>query len=357
MNRVKTKATVASALLAASALLLSACGSGAADAAEMDMTIGPLDELTARIHGFSFDPDQRETQQEAQARIEQEGRLQEEYIAACMADLGFTYIPREDNFGSIWLHDGDEIQWGTLEFAETFGFGVSTDPWGFNDPDHEINQVTEFHDPNAEIIEAMSPAELEAWTEALWGAPQDWEAEDFVWDPLQAGCSGAAQVHVLGSAMGVVDDQFASLNDELNNFWQTMQSDSRIVRLNADWASCMADAGYTGWTDANELQMELHNEWGVLQGWNDPEFNALLENWDWEADPEGPAMPEPSDAEVAAFTEREIALAVADFHCRADIDFDGITRQVNLELQQEFVDRHGAELEAWAQYEEARRDG
>jgi len=358
MNRMKLKATASSAFLVASALLLAACSSGAADAADMDMTIGPLDEFTARIHGFSFDPDQRETQQEAQARIDHEGRLQEEYIAACMADLGFTYLPRDDNFGSVWFHDGeDEIQWGTLEFAENYGFGISTDPWGWNDPDHEMNQVTEWHDPNQELIEAMSDAELAAWNEALWGPPQDWEDENFIWDPSQAGCSGAAQLHVQGAGLAVVDGPFQAISDEVNNFWTAMQSDSRIVRLNAEWASCMADAGFGGLSSGDELRMSLGDEWNDLQPWADEEWNELSMAWDWEADPAGPPMPEMDPAVHAAFTEREITLAVADFHCRADVDFDSIHQQLNIDLQQEFVDRHGAELEAWAQYEEARRDG
>lgn len=81
---------------------------------------------------------------------------------------------------------------------------------------------------------------------------------------------------------------------------------------------------------------------------------ALQESWDWDAEPEGPGEPPVDEAEVRAFTEREIATAVADAGCKAEVGYDDGYREINHEHQQEFVDRHRAELDAWA--EAAERD-
>ncbi|MCL1800283.1 MAG: hypothetical protein FWG25_02805, partial [Promicromonosporaceae bacterium] len=57
----------------------------------------------------------------------------------------------------------------------------------------------------------------------------------------------------------------------------------------------------------------------------------------------------------AEFTAWEISLALADLECRQQTGVDAQRREIELMRHQEFVDRLGTELEAWAQYEEAQR--
>ena len=66
----------------------------------------------------------------------------------------------------------------------------------------------------------------------------------------------------------------------------------------------------------------------------------------------------PESAAIAArLQEWERSVAVADWDCRNELDYDARLRAIELEMQQEFVDRHWADLEAWAQHEESRRAG
>lgn len=348
MTRSRTRTRAAMSALAAATLLLAACSPADGAAASDDWVPGPLDEFQSRIWGFALDPTQQETQQEAQARMDAESRRVEELTAACMAEYGFTYIPRDDAGGSVFFGDELETQWGTREFAETYGFGIANDPWAalHSQP---VDEPVEWFDPNQETVDAMSDAERDAWQEALWGPPQ----EDGEWDPMQAGCSGRAQAEVFN--FGTDDHEFSALQDEMNTMWERMQADPRITTVNADWAACMADAGHPGLTGSHELSSSLWDEWRAVQMWDVHE--EIVENWDWDAEPMGPTdMPEADPAEIAAFGEREIALAVADFDCRRAVDFDAVQQDVNHDHQQRFVDQHRDELEAWAAHAEARRD-
>ncbi len=156
---------------------------------------------------------------------------------------------------------------------------------------------------------------------------------------------------------GLEADDFGSLQDELSTFYETVQADPRMAELNAKWASCMADAGFDGGvTDMNESTQPLYDEWSAMQGWEDPEYQALMETWDWEAEPDGPPQPEPDADELAAFTKKEIAQAVADFGCQEKVEYSKTQMEIDHELQQEFVDAHRDDLEAWASAAEAKRD-
>jgi hypothetical protein len=335
-----------------------AAGAAGTDSGVFEWTPGPLDEFQARIWGFSLDG-QQETQQEAQARIDQEGREIEENIAACMAALGFEYNMRPDAGGTIIIMGGaddDGPQWGSRNFVETYGFAISTDPWGSRMAVDDVDGPREvWVDPNQELFDNMSESELQAWQEALWGPPWEGDWEDWDWT-IHGGCSGQAQGAIWGSR--TTPEQFLPLEEEMNNLWSNIQSDPRISALNTEWATCMSTAGYPGFTAANDIQMDLWAEWDIIQGWE--ARNEVFNSWNWDLNPEGPSedmLPQPDPAEVAAFTEREIALAIADFNCRAAVDFDAASHQVTLDWQQRFVDQNRGELEAWALHMEALRNG
>ena len=351
MSRSRSVRRLAAASLAASALFPSACGTSDAAAAADGWVPGPLDEFSARIFGWSLDASEQRSQQEEQARLDAEHREMEAFIAACMAEYGFDYIPNEQGGSRIFFHDDEDgPQWGTRHFAETYGFAISTDPWGWNDRDADFGHE-EWFDPNQEQLEAMSEAEQAAWWEALWGPPQEPDEDGNwpEWDPMQAGCAGRAQADRWQDP--VQDDEFGWLADEMNRVWEAADADPRMTRLQSDWASCMADAGHGEFPDQNTMHNALWEEWQVVQG-QDP---SIWEGWDWEAFPDGPTFPEPDPAEVEAFTAREIAVAVADFDCRDELNFDAVQVEVHHDHQQQFVDRHGDALEQWASREEARR--
>jgi hypothetical protein len=346
----------------AAALLLAGCSGGGDDgdkggdkgAAAFEWTPGPLDEYSARIYGYSYDQDEK-TQEELQAESDAKNRKVEELVATCMQDQGFDYTPNDTNGGTVFASDDLDVEWGSREFAEQYGYGISTDPWGSTE--QPVDDGSEYVDPNAEYTEAMSESELAAYQEALWGVPQEYvEGEEPVeYDWTTAGCYGAAQ-HEVYEIGGTDTDEFSALEDEISAFWETVQADPRISELNASWGSCMADAGFDGLTSANDSTQPLYDEWNQLQGYDDPDYQAQVESWDWEADPNGPKQPEPDADAVAAFTKKEIAMAVADFDCKDEVDFQEESQRIDHELQQQFVDQNKAELEAWATAAESSRD-
>lgn len=345
-----TRSSRAAAAAAAFAVLaLAGCsssdGGGTASASD-EWTPGPLDEYLAQIHGYSLDDDR--TEEELQAESDRQNRQVEELVAACMQDEGFDYTPAESSGGTVSSDDLD-VEWGTREFAEQYGYGISTDPWG--SPDDA--EADEWVDPNQEYIEQMSESELAAWSEALNGPPVEGDGEQ-EYDWTTAGCYGAAQHEVYEG--GVDSDEFAGIEDELDRFLEASGTDPQVVALDEAWSSCMADEGYDGLTGVYAAQDALYTEYNALQGWDDPEYAALSESWDWEAEPEGPPAPEVDEAAVAAFTEKEIGQAVADVDCQEEVDFTAERMRIDHELQQGFVDQHADELEAWATAATAARE-
>lgn len=339
--------------LAASCLLLlplTACSDGGDKSSSGDATaaataLGPLDEYEARVMGWS--PDQgTQANDKAQAEADRQNREIEELTATCMREKGFDYTP-VDQSGTV-LMEGDnvgadlDVEWGTREFAEKYGYGISTDPWS-------SPADTGQPDPNVAYTESMSESELTAYTEALWGhhdASEDELSDGEVpeWDWKQGGCQGLAVHEVLGDAPDL--DSFSALEQEIQRFRDSAITDPRLAKLDASWSSCMADAGHDGLTLDTSMKALLE-EWQELQGQNDPEFQALQESWDWDANPDGPPAPAVDAAAVKAFKAKEIAAAVAEFDCKSKVDYEASKQKVDHELQQAFVDQHKAELDAW----------
>jgi hypothetical protein len=321
-------------------LLLTGCTGGGSPGgdgtAAPRQELGPLEEYLARVYGW---PDSDADADEQQAEYDRRQREVERLVAECMREEGFDYLPRDDG-GMVVAGGGTDLAWGSAEFAEQYGYGISTDPWGWDDRDDGESPG----DPNQEYLDAMSEAERSAYDEALWGPPVEIDEDEYAYDWTRSGCYGAAQHEVWDDDR---DGEFAGLEEEMSRLWEQVVSDPRVRELEAAWASCMADAGHGGYDAPDAVTQPLHDAWYAIQGWDDPEYQALLDGWDWDADPEGPGEPPVDEAEARAFTEREIAIAVADVRCRADVGYEDGYREVSHELQQDFVDQHRAELDAW----------
>ncbi|MCL1801047.1 MAG: hypothetical protein FWG25_06770, partial [Promicromonosporaceae bacterium] len=282
---------------------------------------GPLDEFQMRISGFALDEGQ--SVQDAQTRLQRQMQAMDEYIAECMAAQGFDY-----NFGgggisvAIISEDDLSVPRDSLAFAQTYGFGVSTDPWGLRRTDDDSasgGSVLLGEDPNQAMLAAMSDAEREAWQEALHGPRVELDIDDLVagaggeWDWRRGGCSGAAFGAIWENQ---TPEEFTALEEEVNGFFVLVNADPRIGTLNARWGNCLADAGYPGLRDPQAINEQLFEEWANLLGLNMAFAGGAA------GDGGGSAVQaEPSPEEIAAFTEREIALAVADWECRNALDF------------------------------------
>jgi len=319
--RLKGAATAALAVV----LLLAGCAQGVVDNDTAD-ELGELAQFQDRIFGWDTLAMLSETPQQSQARFERQHRETEEAKAACMAEQGFTYIPFLGGFARNLFWDeatyGPEPDWNSREFAEIWGFGFySTDPGGMR------AQADAFEwpvDPNQELLDAMSPAERAAWNEAMFGGST-------LANP--AGCQMVGQPFTWRTGT-VADLQFSALELEFNRLGDIVNRDPRTLELDAEWASCMTDAGFSGLRDQTYMRNTvLNSEW----------FDSGL----WRLPDDDPA--------VSAFRAREIAMALADYDCREKVDFTARSDRIHAEITQRFVDENRAELEAWAQFAESHR--
>lgn len=329
-------------LAAVVALGVAGCGGGnggggaGSDGDKDEPPLGPLEKFWEEAYG---DWDQDES-------IRQANRV-EELVAECMAEQGFDYTPVDQ---SQWMSSGSDeveldVEWGTLEFAEQYGYGITTDPYGWEE-EQPVDDGQEFVDPNDEYVQSMSQSEQEAYYAALWGEPQDdVDGEVVEWDWTKGGCQGKAQHEVYDG--GDAADEFADLEDEMSAMWDAVQNDPRLAELNASWASCMADAGHPGYAAVGDVETEISDEVNKIweeQSTYDPAGDEVeIDEEAWEkAEAE-------RKARIKEITPREIELAVADFTCREDLGYEDARREVDFEHQQKFVDEHEAELEAWAE--------
>jgi len=339
---------VGAAAAAALALTLAACGKGDSPSSSATPELGAIDKLWEASYG-DFDQDDANRQQ---MEIE-------ELVAECMAEEGFEYIPVDYSAidgGEMIMpvdEDGEELQWGTLEFAKKYGYGQTTNPWQDSQPEPlPVDPEGGWVDPNQEYLESMSETEMAAYQEALWGVQPDFENEEDWenWNPTweEQGCQGWAQHEVYGDQMwnsDPEDNKWADLQKEMDDMYMSMESDPRITEAVADWASCMADAGFPGLATIYDAEQGISEKVQAIYEENDPWAEL------------GPDATEEDYAEaqkkmdqmLADITPEEIETATADFTCREEVDYQGVYNEVNLDLQQQFYDSHKAELEAYVE--------
>jgi len=98
---------------------------------------------------WGADQDEESMQREEDERM----RAMEEAVAACMAEQGFEYIPVDHSTRTVVVHDDEEEDIESVEWAQQYGYGVTTEPWADEAPSVEEEWV----DPNEDYVNAMSP--------------------------------------------------------------------------------------------------------------------------------------------------------------------------------------------------------
>lgn len=260
---------------------------------------GPLEQFL----GFGAFPESVE-------EVIAETTWRENLTAQCMAELGFEYLPVVPAPSGITFTEGPVR--GTREFVELHGYGI------WDSPRDEGGAIeTEVRDPNWERRESMSEAEREAWDVALHG-PVTERGEDGSVSYAGGGCSEAATV-----PSSADQEYLTGVRQEAIDYLTTLAEDPRFDEVDADWASCMADAGF-----------DDHSPLAAQQRFWD-EFLAET------ADGVGPER----DL-VAERAAGERTVALADLECQEATDWVSRHRAIEVELQQEYVDAHRADLEA-----------
>ncbi|GAA3804413.1 hypothetical protein [Cellulomonas soli] len=316
-----TRTRWTAATVACAALLLAGCSSsGGSDGGGKPVTAEerqdtPLTQYMTKIGG-----DQQSEEDYAALNVKSE-----ESVAACMLALGFEYIPVDNSGQSVDL-TGD-LEYTSREYAEKYGYGMATT--------YEASQAQseEWVDPNQDYVSAMSESEMAAYYEALYGPQTEYvegeEPTEYDW--TTAGCQGAAQHEVFGDMTAAYEmDEFASLQEEMSTLYEQMQADPAYDEIETAWATCMADAGYDYATQT--AATEDINE----------QMNAVWEGVDGES-----ADQSAIDAGIAEVAKEEIKVATADFDCRDETGYDRKQLDIQIRLEQAFVDQHKAELDAW----------
>jgi hypothetical protein len=122
-------------------------------------------------------------------------------------------------------------------------------------------------------------------------------------------------------------EEFKPIVEAINDFYTDLATAPAMTDLNAAWSSCMAAAGYPGFATQSDAQNSIYDE-----------LNAYYEG-QTEYIEDDPALDE--------IQEREIALALVDLDCRESTDYRQASLRVQFQLEEEFVQEHKAELEAF----------
>lgn len=339
----RRRAVLSFAVAAAVVVPLAACSGDD----EPEPTPTPTEEEAAPLEAMLTEYLSDWSDEDIQQRLAE----MERQVAACMAEEGFDYTPVDYSQVEFDLGSTLELEPGSAEFAEQFGYGITTDPFTSGD--------TEVTDPNEAYVAAMSDAERDAYLTALYGtvyadagAATEGEAlEDYDWE--EAGCTGRAQQQVMTS--GLQDDAFAALQADMLQMLADADADPRLAQVSTDWSACMLDAGFDGLERVGDGEATISAEveaaraeiyGGAASGTDDPAEAArrALMGAAGGADPQLDAA---FDEALAEITPREIDMAVADAACRAEVGYDDIRRQVDTQYQLAFLAEHADEIQTW----------
>lgn len=350
LTRRGLRTVTAAVAVSAVAMTLAACGSsgGSGDITYED---SPLSKMFTSVLGESmYEPQDNE---QANAELQARNRKQQELIAQCMATEGFDYVPDTENHGYSWSseeYDGLD----PMEYARQFGYGVTTwedTPSGKAMAEMDLNNGSDWTDPNAETVEAMSDAEREAWYEALWGTqtyeePEDPDAEiTYEWNWEEQGCYGWSENELSKEdgqdALSNVyeDPQFTDFLERMNESYTRAESDPRSQELRSSWSQCMADAGYPGFVEVWDAQNSIYDAQSAMYDDISAQYEALSD-----AERENFTYTEP---DMTALREQEIATATADVACQQELDLRATQLAIQFEYEQQFIDSNRAELDAF----------
>lgn len=281
---------------------------------------------------------QTEDESVQRARHDETQRL----IARCMTRAGFEYEPAPwepaDPPVPPWARDGLQLPFlpDDPDLVATYGYGVD---------DVETREKerlrAEQGDVNLDAVEAMSDAAQVEYYAALTGArgPDDDVAPD-------GGCAGLADAQV-GQPDYPGQETFETYGALIRDMGavrgRDLPADDRVVALDTEWNACMEDAGWDLWPPAeadildpavpgpvSAFYLAVRTPPGGTASW--PADDATIDDI-------------PQDRRYLVGSPEEVAIAVADLDCRAGTDYEQRLREVLVDLESRFVQRHATELD------------
>lgn len=330
------------AAIVVAALALTGCSSSddsGGDAKKATTEESPLQEYLSAMRGGE------EWSEEASAKQQTEV---EDLVAVCMAKEGFDYKPNVPTIGALTGSLGqreEEIpELGSVEFAETYGYGTVDWP-GADEGEAEVTV-----DPNQAYVESLSESEQRAYNKTLSGDESGRgggysEDEPTEYDWRKAGCSGAAEHELQPPGLDAFSDpefkdlfaRMHEINTEISGNGETPASNEAMAKLNRKWVECMADAGYD-YTDLYGPMDEFNQEFGQI-------VNSTTTDENGEYREQNAADFERQKKELKKLQEEEIKVAVVDATCREKIDYANEEKRITHELEQKFVEENKVQLD------------
>lgn len=299
--------------------------------------------------------------------------------AECMQELGFEYTPRSDTGPVIFSAGVDQLDPFSDEYVETFGFGISTQMFpqsmvgeglvGF--PDEMAGIGPDFdppEDPNQEYVDSLSPGAQEAYYEALHGKGPDFDPSSMTEEEMNAafedfrpsGCANEAREEMFNSGPFGPDNGFEeAFGDQLDNLYERVEADPRIVAVESEIASCVSERGLVYEGRGEELWMRFSEPLDSIgmMAFGDPfegtglnpdemtqeEINDFFENLP------PPQLSADDKATLARVQAEEIELAIAVRDCGgSERDQMELFNQVRIELEEDFLAKNADALAEFA---------
>jgi len=266
--------------------------------------------------------DEAETQHSAT-----ETRIQE-----CMKEQGFDYEPGPWN-GAFFLDPSTAPILDPLKYAETWGFGYSTDMFGESMGQQSAVSFSGGEDANATLRESMTPTELVAWEEALYGVSVEPvfadggsqgspENIDEIFAGLDQGCQFRSLPTAIPDEYSVQFDAFMAELDE------RIKADPRLRVRDEEYHRCMVEEGYdfaseveaNAWVfeDLYPRAQEASGQKDPFKGMSNQEIDTFYAQPQEEQDEywaEFAAGMDPEAVSLKAIQREEIQLAIANVGC------------------------------------------
>lgn len=280
----------------------------------------PLSDYVDYFAGPPVDEAQTTARREAYDR-------REGLIASCMKLVGFDYTPREyvsavgqeesiEPFSSLPI---PLLSANRFEVV-AYGYGTLTSV--------DVDLGSDYgDDPNAAYAETLSGAAALEFNRALYGDP-------YSQDPADIGCAAKALDESPPPEATPAQELFEAQFGELVMAARTsvgvgLTEDERVVDLDDEWHACMLEAGF----DAGPLPTSH----GPILGLD----MAIRTRADGSVAPQRPDTPTadiPVEERTLLGTEAERGVAVADYDCRASLDYVSRMMAVRISRDNEFID-------------------
>jgi hypothetical protein len=267
---------------------------------------------------------------------EQQVKIQE-MISSCMETEGFDYAPDVIDGSMLLVEDTAPQSTPDRGWVAQFGWGIITNP-KTGRPNGEGVDSPEYIDPNASYVASLSNAAARAYYQALFGPDavvtdgvyQGVSAEVYAWE--RGGCSGLAY-HTFMGEDPTSNSEFDPLFGAISEMYSDLYNDPTIRSLEDSWSQCMADRGYPGYSQRIDARADFNSR--IL-------MPAVLGAAEHPAGVSVYALPE-----AQALIDTEITMALADYDCAAEVNYDDQYSRVTYAAQEQFITDHRAELDAY----------